>query len=213
MNGRESGPGAVVEELAKTDGEQEITENGVVQAGEEQRSGGLIGEGEKEPADRAKAHGQPVPEDDVDKRERQGAGEQHSPTTAEQRLVAMKEECPVKKFLRVDGKKGVEEKNKRPEPGRQANEGKEELRRQEVNRDSEAHDAYGIANEDGGEERPEVTPRSELRKAERLVTPQQQKRSERSEQNIRNRQIGNAAVIDEQGNNYKNSGELDGEKK
>lgn len=213
MNRRESGPGAVIEELAKTDGEQEIAENDVVQASEKQRSGGLIGEGEEEPADHAKAHSQPVPEDDVDKRERQGAGEQHSPTAAEQRLVAMKEKCPVEKLLRVDRKKRIEKKYERPEPGRAPDERKEELRRQEVNRDSEAHDAYGIANEDGGEERPEVTPGSKLRKAERRVTPQQEKRPERSEQNIRNRQIGNAAVINEHRNNYKNSGELEGEKK
>ena len=116
MNRRQSGLGAVIEELAKTDGEQEITENGMVQASEEQGSGGLIGKGEEEPADRAKAHSQPVPEDDVDKRERQGAGEQHSPAAAEQRLVAMKEKCPVKKFLREDREQWVEKKYQHPEP-------------------------------------------------------------------------------------------------
>jgi hypothetical protein len=105
----------VIEELAKTDCKQEITENGVIQAGEEQRSGGLIGKREEEPADQAEAHRQPIPENDVNKSERQRTGKQHAQTTAEEPLVAMKEKCPVEKFLRVDRKKRVEKKNERPQ--------------------------------------------------------------------------------------------------
>jgi hypothetical protein len=104
----------VIEKLAKPDCEQEITKNGVVQAGKEQRAGGLIGEGEEEPADYAKTHGQPIPENDVNEPERQGAGCQHAPAAAEERLVAMKEKCPVEKFLWVDGKKRVQKKYECP---------------------------------------------------------------------------------------------------
>src|ERR1700731_3796117 len=118
----------------------------MVQARQEQRAGGLIGEREEKPANQAKAHGQPVPENDVNKPKRQRAGEQHAPTSAEQRLVAMKEKCPIEKFLRVDGKKRVEKKNERPEQGRAPDKRKEELRCQEVDRDSEAQHARAIPN-------------------------------------------------------------------
>ena len=83
MNGRESGPGAVIKELAKADGEDEIAENDVVQAGEQQRTGSLIGEREEKSADHAETHGQPIPENDVNKPKRQRAGEQHAPTATE----------------------------------------------------------------------------------------------------------------------------------
>jgi hypothetical protein len=213
MKGEGSGAGSVIEELAKTDCEQEITENGMVQAGQEQRAGGLIGEREEKPANQAQAHGQPVPENDVNKPKRQRAGEQHAPTAAEQRLVAMKEKCPVEKFLRIDRKKRVEKKNERPEQGRAPDKRKEELRRHEVDGNSETQHARGIPDQECEKERPDVTPRTELRTAERRVTPDEKKGQERNEEEIRYRQVGNAAVIDEKRNNYINGGELDDEKK
>lgn len=114
MKGRESGPGAVIEKLAKTDGEDEIAENGVIQAGEQQRAGSLVSEREEKSADHAESHGQRIPENDMDEPERHRAGEQHAPTAAEKRLVAMQEKRPVEKFLWVHRDKGVEKKNQRP---------------------------------------------------------------------------------------------------
>ncbi len=122
----------------------------------------------------------------------------------------MKEKCPVEKLLRVDRKKRVEKKNQRPELRRAPDQGKEELRRQEVNCDSEAHYANGIPKEDSGEEWPDVAQLSELRKVERRVTPEEEKCQERGDKEVRNWQVGDAAVIDEQRNNYKNDGKLDG---
>jgi hypothetical protein len=87
------------------------------------------------------------------------------------------------------------------------------LRRQEVNRNPEAQDARGISNQEPGKERPDVPPGRELRKAKRRVTPEEKKGQERNEEEIRNRQVGNAAVIDEKRNNYINGGEFDDEKK
>jgi hypothetical protein len=68
MNARQSGPGAVIKELAQADCEQEVTENGVVQAGEEQKAGHLIREEKEETPDQAKSDGQPIPEIDIDRR-------------------------------------------------------------------------------------------------------------------------------------------------
>lgn len=87
----------------------------------------------------------------------------------------MKEKCPVEKFLRVDRKKRVEKKNERPEQGRAPDKRKEVLRRQEVDGNSETQDARGIPNQERGKEWPDVTPRSELRTAERRVTPDEKK--------------------------------------
>jgi len=179
MSGRKSGPGAVIEKLAKANCEQEITENGVVQAGKEQRTGGLVSEGEEEPANHAETHGQPISENNVNKPERQGTRGQNAPAAAEERLVAMKEERPVKKFLRVDRKKRVEKKNERPEPGRAPDKGEEKLWSQEVNGDSKANDADGISNKDGGKEWTDVAPVSELRQAERGITSKDEKGQQR----------------------------------
>jgi hypothetical protein len=52
-----------------------------------------------------------------------------------------------------------------------------------------------------------------LRKAERRVAPEEKKGQERDDEEIGNRQIGNATVTDEQRNNYIHSCELGGEKK
>lgn len=47
MNVRQSGPSAVIKELAEVDCEQEVTENGMVHAGEEHRAENLIREGKE----------------------------------------------------------------------------------------------------------------------------------------------------------------------
>jgi hypothetical protein len=111
MHGRQSGPRAVINELAEADCEQEVTENGVVQASEQQRTGHRIREWNEESADEAKPYGQPVPENDVKKSEGHCTGEDHPSPVAEKRLLAMKEKRAVQQFLRVNGKQWIGTKN------------------------------------------------------------------------------------------------------
>ncbi len=73
MNARQSGSSTVIQELVEADCEQEVTENGVVQAGKEQRARSLIGERKEEPPDQAEPNCQPIPENDLDRRLR-GSG-------------------------------------------------------------------------------------------------------------------------------------------
>jgi len=105
----------VIEELAQTNREEKIAEQGMVQAGEEQGARGLICQGKKESADHAKAYGQPVSEDDVDETEGYRAGEEHAPAAAEQRLIAMEEKSPVEELLWVDREQWIEAENEQPE--------------------------------------------------------------------------------------------------
>ena len=55
----------------------------------------LVSESKQQTTDGAQPHGQPIAKNDVYKTEGQGAGNEHAPAGAEQRLVAMKEESAV----------------------------------------------------------------------------------------------------------------------
>src|SRR5258707_7580717 len=97
-----------------TNGEVEADKAGVIERGEQHSARGLTSERKESRADHAESHGQRIPENDMDEPERHRAGEQHAPTAAEKRLVAMQEKRPVEKFLWVHRDKGVEKKNQRP---------------------------------------------------------------------------------------------------
>ena len=102
--GEELDPVAVVEELAETNREDEIAENGVLEAGKQKRAGLIVGEGEEEAPDDTESDSDPVAENDVNKTEGEGASQEHHPAHSEQRLVTMEKEGTVENFLGVDRK-------------------------------------------------------------------------------------------------------------
>src|SRR5437899_253140 len=101
----------------------------------------------------------------------------------------MKEKRTVEQFLGINRNQRIENKNKRPNPGRAPNQGKKQLRRQQIDRDPEAHKANSIASQNSGKKLPGVSPGSELRKVKRRITPQQKKRQQCGDQQVRNRQV------------------------
>jgi len=106
-----SGPEAVVEELAEANGEEKVAENGVVQACKQQRTRGLVGEGEQRSPNYAKAYRQPVAKNDVHEAKCQSTGRYHTPTGAKQRLIAVKEERPIKQLLWINRNQRVKKKD------------------------------------------------------------------------------------------------------
>jgi hypothetical protein len=124
----------------------------------------------------------------------------------------MKEKRAIQEFLRVNREQWIEKKNERPKARRTPEQRKKELGRQQVNRDSQAHQTNGIANQNRGEERPEIAPRNESRKVEPGITPQYEEGQSRGNQKIRNRQVRDASVINEQGNNHKDGGKFECER-
>lgn len=114
--------GAVIEEFAEADGEEKIAEEGVLEASEWQRLRGMVGDGEKDATENAKADGKPVAKDDVYEAEGEGTGEDHDPPIAEEWLVTTKEEGAIEKLLGKNGEDWVEEHNQGPEGGSSLNE-------------------------------------------------------------------------------------------
>ena len=124
----------------------------------------------------------------------------------------MKEKRPVEQFLGVNRNQRIENKNKHLNPGRAPNQGKRQLRRQQIDRDPQPHKANSVASQNSWQKRAGVSPRSELREVKRRITPEQKKRQQRGNQQVRNRQVWNPAVVNEQGNDHKYRREFQSEK-
>jgi hypothetical protein len=59
----------VVEELTQANRKDEVAEDRVVQTGEKERSGVLVGEGKQETSDDAEDHGKPIAKNNVQEAE------------------------------------------------------------------------------------------------------------------------------------------------
>jgi hypothetical protein len=138
----------VVEELAEADGEDEVAEKGVIDAGQEERAGMLVGEGEQESADDAESHGKPVAEDDVNEAEGKGAREKHGPAGTEERSITMTKEGAVEQFLGINGEKWIEEHDQGPKGWGAFHEGKKKLGSEETNGETQEEQKDSIAKEE-----------------------------------------------------------------
>src|SRR5215470_12812935 len=102
-----SAPRAMIEELPQTDREDEVAKERVVKAGQQQRTGVLVGKREQKTADQAKHNGYPVAKNAMCETESECAPKEHAPARTEQWLVAMEEKGPVEEFLRIHRKQRV----------------------------------------------------------------------------------------------------------
>ena len=134
----------MIEEFSEADGEEEIAEEGVLEAGEQQRLGRMVGEGKESAAKDTKTYGKPIAEDDVDEAEGKGAGKDHGPTTAKKRLVAAKEKGSVEKLLRKNRNDWIEKHDQGPEDGGASDEGEKEAGSGEANRQAKSEHADGV---------------------------------------------------------------------
>src|SRR5260370_11402344 len=89
----------------------------MVNGGEQERAGALVGKREKQPSQTTQAYGKPVAEYDVHKAKGQAAGRNHAPSTAKKRLVPLKEEGAIQEFLGTYRKQRIQQHNQRPENG------------------------------------------------------------------------------------------------
>jgi hypothetical protein len=140
--------GAVVEELAEADGEDEVAEDGMVDASQEEGAGVLVGEREEEAAEDAESNSEPVAEDDVNEAEGKGASEKHGPARAEERSITMKKEGAVEKLLGIGGEKRIEEHDQGPKSRGAFYEGKKKMRSEEANCETQEEQEDSIAKEE-----------------------------------------------------------------
>ena len=66
-HGKQSELRSVVKKLPKPNSKDEVAEKGMVNGGEQERAGALVGKREKQPSKTAQAYGKPVAEYDVHK--------------------------------------------------------------------------------------------------------------------------------------------------
>src|SRR5512140_3802110 len=85
-HGKQSELRTVVKKLPEPDGKDEVAEKGMVNGGEQERAGALVGKREKQPSQTAQAYGKPVAEYDAHKAKGQAAGRNHASSTAKKRL-------------------------------------------------------------------------------------------------------------------------------
>lgn len=138
----------MVEELAEADGEDEVAEEGVINAGQEERARMLVGQGKQESADDAESNSKPVAEDDVNKAESKGAGDKHGPAGAEERSIAMKKESAVEKFLGINREKRIEEHDQGPKRRGEFYERKKKMRSEEADGEAQEEQKDSIAQEE-----------------------------------------------------------------
>lgn len=200
--------GAVIKEPAEANGEDEVAENGVIDAGEQKRSGMLVGEGKKESTEDAKTHGQPIAEDDVDKTESEGAGQEHGPAGTEEGLITVEKEGTIKKLLRIDGQERVEDHNRSPKQRRAFHKREKKLGRKEANGDAQEREEECVAQQQERKLRPDAGPGNELGGIKGRIVAENQERSQGSSQKVGNRKIGKDAIEDEQGKTNEEEGKL-----
>jgi hypothetical protein len=117
----------VVEELTQADRKDEIAKDRVVETGEKQRSGMLVGEGKQETPDDAEDYGKPIAKNNVHEPESKSTSGNHQQAPAKERLVTVKEEGAVDQFLGINGNERVEEHDQGPEAGSALQEEEQEL--------------------------------------------------------------------------------------
>ena len=130
--GKQSELRAVVKKLAKPNSKDEVAKNGVVNGGEQERAGALVGKREKQPSQTAQTYGKPVAEYDVHKAKGQAAGRNHAPATSKKRLVPLEEEGAIQEFLGIYRKQRIQQHNQRPEKGLASDQRKKEFRSEDA---------------------------------------------------------------------------------
>ena len=203
----------MVEELAKADGENEVTKESVIDTGKKEGAGVLVGEGEEEAADNTKNYGHPVAEDDVDEAKGAGACEKHSPARTEKRLVAMEEKGAIEEFLRVNGQERVKKHDQSPKGRGALDEREKKLRSKDADGEAQQDQENRVSQEKPREIRSDAAEREELWRIEGGIVPQEEKGGQACDQQIQNREIGNHTIENEQRNAEKDKTELEGEQK
>jgi hypothetical protein len=188
----------VVEELTQADRKDEIAEDRVVETGEKQRSGVLVGKGKQETPDDAEDYGKPIAENKVHEPESKSAGQNHYDAAAKERLVAVKEKGAVDQFLGINGNERVEEHDQGPEAGRALGEGEQKLGRKNADREPQESEKDSITHEKRQELGANVVPRSEMRRIKAGVAAKNQKSGKSGKQEIGDGEVGQKPVINEQ---------------
>jgi len=168
----------------------------------------LVGEGEKESAENAKPHGQPIAKNDVHKSERERAGQEHGPTGPEQGLIPVKEKCAVQKFLGIDGQERVEGHHRSPKQRRALHEGKKKVRRENAHCKAEQRQQDRVSKQKHSHVRPEVAPGNKPGGIEGGIMAKDQECGQGGNQQVGNRKIGKDSIEDEQGKANEEEGKL-----
>ncbi len=202
MTGREIGSDAraVVEELTQADRKDEIAKDRVVETGEKQRSGVLVGEGKQETSDDTEDHGKPIAENNVHESESKSTSGNHQQAAAKQRLVTVKEKGAVDQFLGINGNERVEKHDQGPEAGSALQEGEEELGRKNADCETQKSEKESITHEKKQELGTNVVPRSEMRRIKAGVAAKNQESGKSGKQEIGDGEVGQKAVINKQRN-------------
>lgn len=119
--------GAVVEEPPEADGEDELSVEGVFEAGDAGIAGALPGIGKNESGDEGEEGGDGIEKEGVGPTEEEGVDAEHGASVSEEGLIALHEVDSEEEMLGEDGEKRVEEENEEPEGGAFAGETKEEF--------------------------------------------------------------------------------------
>ncbi len=200
--GRKTGSDArpVVEELTQADRKDEVAEDSVVETGEKERSGVLVGEGKQETPDDAEDHGRPIAENNVHESESYSTCGNHQQAAAKQRLIPVKEKGAVDEFLGINGNKRVEEHDQGPQAGSALKEGEEELWRKKPDCETQKSQRESISHEKRQELRTKVVPRSEMRRIEAGIAAKNQESSKSGKQETGDGEVGQKTVINKQRN-------------
>ena len=198
-----SNPRAVVKEPTQADRKDEIAEDRVVETGEKQRSGVLVGEGKQETPDDAKDYGKPIAENYVHEPESKSTSQNYNDAAAKERLVTVKEKGAVDQFLGINGNERVEKHDQGPEAGSALEEGEEELGRKNADRESQEGEKDSITHEQRQKLGANVVPRSEMREIKAGIAAKNQKSGKSSKEQIGDGEVGQQTVV----NQKRNAGE------
>ena len=190
----------MVKEPTQTDRKDEIAEDGVVETGEEERSGVLVGEGKQETPDDAKDYGEPIAKNDVHEPESKSTSGDHQQATAKERLITVKEKGAVDQFLGINRNERVQEHDQGPEAGSALEEGEEELGRKNADRESQEGEEDSITHEQRQEMGANVVPRSEMREIKAGIAAKNQKSGKSGKEQIGDGEVGQQTVVNQKRN-------------
>ena len=148
----------MVKELAQSNCEYEVAEQGMVEAGEEKRARVLVSDGKQETPDHAERHSQLVPKNNVDKAKGEGAGQKQQPAGAKKGLVAMNEKRAINQFLRINREQRIEDHDGSPQDGCALDERKEQLWSKQANSETQQCKKDSVSEEKGNDLRTEGGP-------------------------------------------------------
>jgi hypothetical protein len=172
----------------------------VVETGEKERSGVLVGEGKQDTPDDAEDYGKPIAKNYVHEPESKSAGQNHYDAAAKKRLVTVKEEGAVDQFLGINGNERVEEHDQGPEAGSALEKGEQELGRKNADREPQESEKDSITHEQRQELGANIIPRSEMREIKAGVAAKNQESGKSGKQEIGDGEVGHKAVINKQRN-------------